>query len=176
LGDQWFGNGNLVANPVTYVVLPLLVLLAAGARLSTLGFARGHRVGRVLILWCAIPALFFGNALLTGLLAPGRLAALLVSNFLSNGLSEEFLFRGALQTRLRRFWGPGWALVAQALVFGAWHLGLGFTATGHSGWLPALASTIVYQAVLGLAFGVVYERTRNLVAPTIVHILVNSLG
>ena len=67
-------------------------------------------------------------------------------------------------------------MVVQALVFGAWHLGLGFDNTGHAGLLPALASTIVNQAVIGLAFGVIFERTRNLVAPTIAHILVDSLG
>ena len=37
-GDQWFGNGNYVANPVTYVLLPLPVLLLVGARLPELGF------------------------------------------------------------------------------------------------------------------------------------------
>jgi len=95
---------------------------------------------------------------------------------MNNGFFEEFLFRGALQTRLRALRGPGWALVIQALVFGAWHLGLGYTNTDHAGLLPALASTIVYQATLGLAFGVIFERTRNLLAPSVAHILVNSLG
>ncbi|MFN8513870.1 MAG: CPBP family intramembrane glutamic endopeptidase [Thermomicrobiales bacterium] len=98
------------------------------------------------------------------------------SAFMNNGFFEEFLFRGALQTRLRALGGPGWALVIQALVFGAWHLGLGYTNTDHAGLLPALASTIVYQATLGLAFGVIFERTRNLLAPSVAHILVNSLG
>ena len=46
LGDRWFSNGNYVANPVTYAVLPLAVLLLAGARFRALGFGSGHRVGR----------------------------------------------------------------------------------------------------------------------------------
>lgn len=175
LGDRWFGNSNYVANPVTYVVLPLLLLLLVGARLPELGFGRGHRIWRVLLLWCAIPIIYFVYALLSGQLALGRLSARFISNFMQNGFFEEFLFRGALQTRLRRLWSPGWALVIQALLFGAWHLGLGYTNTGHNGLLPALASTIVYQAVIGLALGVIFERTRNLLAPSIVHIIVNSL-
>ena len=176
LGDQWFGNGNYLANPVTYVALPLLVLLPAGARLPSLGFGRGHRVRRVLLLWCALPFIFFVYVMLSGQLSLGRLAGRVLSNSLNNGFFEEFLFRGALQTRLRRLAGPGWALVLQALIFGAWHLGLGFTDTGHAGWLPALASTLVHQAVVGLGFGVIFERTRNLLAPSVVHVVANSLG
>jgi membrane protease YdiL (CAAX protease family) len=176
LGGHWFGNGNYVANPVTYLAIPLVVLLLAGARLPGLGFARGLRVGRVLLLWCAIPLAYFAYALLSGQLALERLIAPFVSNFMQNGFFEEFLFRGALQTRLRRLWSPGWALVIQALVFGAWHLGLGYANTGHAGLLPALASSIVNQAVVGLALGVIFERTRNLIASSAVHISVNSLG
>jgi membrane protease YdiL (CAAX protease family) len=175
LGDRWFGNGNYVANPVTYVVLPLPALLLAGARPPALGFSPGHRVGRVLLLWCTLPFAAFAYAMLSGQVAPGRLAARFLSNALNNGFFEEFLFRGALQTRLRPLAGPGWALVLQALVFGAWHLGLGFTDTGHAGWLPALASTLINQAVVGLAYGVVFGRTRNLLAPSIVHVVFNSL-
>ena len=120
--------------------------------------------------------IFFVYVVLSGQLSLGRLAGRVLSNSLNNGFFEEFLFRGALQTRLRRLAGPGWALVLQALIFGPWHLGLGFTDTGHAGWLPALASTLVHQAVVGLGFGVIFERTRNLLAPSVVHVVANSLG
>ncbi len=176
LGGQWFGNDNYVANPVLYVGLPLLVLLLAGARLPELGFGRGHRVWQVILLWCALPLAYFAYGLLAGQLTVGRLAGRLLSNFMQNGFWEEFLFRGALQTRLQRLWSPAWALVVQALLFGAWHLGLGYTNTGHAGFLPALAAVLVHQATLGLAFGVVFQRTRNLLAPSVVHIVANSLG
>ncbi len=175
-GGRWLGNDNYIANPVTYAVVPLLVLLLAGARLPALGFARGRHVGRVLLVWCTLPALYFVYALVGGQLTVGRLAGRLLSNVMQNGPWEEFLFRGVLQTRLRPLFGAGWALVLQALLFGAWHLGLGYTTTGHAGFLPALASTLVHQAVIGLAFGVIFERTRNIAAPSIVHVIVNSLG
>jgi membrane protease YdiL (CAAX protease family) len=176
LGDQSVGQSTWLANPLMYVGLPLPVLMLAGARLSSLGFGRGAHIGRVLLLWSVVPVLVCAYVLLAGQLTFGRLAARLVNNALSNGFFEEFLFRGALQTRLRYLWGPAWAVVVQALVFGAWHLGLGFDDTAHAGWLPALASTLARQAVLGLAFGVMFERTRNLLAPSIVHVLVNSMG
>lgn len=176
LGDAWFGNSNYLANPVTYLALPLLALLLVGVRWPELGLGRGQRVGLVSLLWCAIPLLYLVWALLVGQLSIGRLIGRLISNFMQNGFFEEFLFRGALQTRLRGLWGSGWALVAQALLFGAWHLGLGYSSTDQAGLLPALASVILNQAMLGLAFGVIFERTGNLLAPSAVHLLGNSLG
>ncbi len=176
LGDTWFGVATYVMNPVSYVALPLLVLLLAGAHLRPLGFGPGHRVGRVVLLWASIPLALFAVALVSGQLSLGRLLGRFGSNFMNNGPMEEFLFRGALQTRLRRLWTPAWAVVIGALVFGIWHLGLGFTNTGNAGLLPALASTVVNQAVVGLAFGVIFERTRNLAVPSIVHILADSIG
>lgn len=176
LGGQWFGNDNYVVNPVAYTVLPLVVLLLMGVAWRSLGFERGHRMGRVLLLWCAFPLVAFVSAIVSAQVSLGFVLARLVSNFMQNGFFEEFLFRGALQTRLRLLWGPGWALVLQALLFGVWHVGLGYTTTAHAGLLPALAISIINQGVMGLAFGIMFERTRNLLVPSIVHIVVNSLG
>jgi membrane protease YdiL (CAAX protease family) len=60
-------------------------------------------------------------------------------------------------------------------VFGVWHLGLGYTNTGHTGLLPAIAVTILQQSLIGLALGTLFERTRNLLVPSVVHIAVNSM-
>lgn len=177
LGEQWFGEGLglFLVNPVTYVAIPLVVLLLAGARPQTLGFARGHRVGRALLICCAIPLVWFTYTLISGQQTIVRLLGSLASDFMQNGFFEEFLFRGILQTRLRLLAGPGWALVLQALVFGVWHLGSGFASTGHAGLLPAIAVTIVQQSLSGLAFGILFERTRNLFVPSVVHIGLNSM-
>lgn len=177
LGEQWFGEGlgSFLVNPVTYVVIPLAVPLLAGAQPSTLGFAKGHRVGRALLICCALPIVWFAFTLISGQQTIVRLLGTFASNFLANGFLEEFLFRGLLQTRLRLLAGPGWALVLQAHVFGAWHLGLGYTNTGHAGLLPAIAIIIVQQSLAGLAFGILFERTRNLLVPSVVHIALNSM-
>lgn len=176
LSGAWFGNDNYLTNPVLYFVVLLVGLLLLGARPSGLGLGRGHRVWVVTLLWSIIPMLVIVYGLVAGWSTLGLVLLRLLSNALNNGFFEEFLFRGALQTRLRRFLAPSTALVAQALIFGAWHLGLGYSNTGGTGLLPALASTLVSQAVLGLAFGMIFERTRNLVAPSIVHVLLNSMG
>lgn len=177
LGEQWFGEGlgTFLINPVTYVLIPLILLLLAGARLPTLGFSRGHRVGRALLICCAVPLAWIAYILISGQLSIVRLLGSFASNFMQNGFLEEFLFRGILQTRLRLLTGPGWAMVLQALVFGVWHLGVGYSNTGHTGLLPAIAITIAQQSLIGLALGILFECTRNLVVPSVVHIALNSM-
>ncbi|MEO6533856.1 MAG: CPBP family intramembrane glutamic endopeptidase [Pseudolysinimonas sp.] len=177
LGEQWFGEGlgTFLVNPVTYVVIPLAVMLLAGARLTTMGFGKGHRMGRALLLCSAIPVVWFAYTLISGQQTVVGLLVTFAAQFMQNGFLEEFLFRGLLQTRLRMLAGPGWAIGLQALVFGVWHLGLGFSSTGHTGLLPAVAITIVQQSLLGLALGILFERTRNLLVPSVVHILINSM-
>jgi membrane protease YdiL (CAAX protease family) len=165
---------NALLNPTRYFLLPLLLLLVLGARLPELGFGRGHRLGRVLLIWCAIPAAFWLLSLLSGALTPLVLGATLLSNALQNGFFEEFLFRGALQTRLAALLGPTWALVLQALLFGAWHLGLG-AATMGGDLAAGLAFALLNAGTLGLAFGILLRRTRNLAAPSLFHVTFNSL-
>lgn len=176
LGGEWFGNDNYVANPVLYFLIPLILLVAAGALPRELGFGPGHRVWLAIGLWSMIPLLIILYTLIAGQVTLGRVGMRLVSNAIQNGFFEEFIFRGALQTRLRRILSPPWAVVLQALIFGVWHLGLGFSNTGGDGLLPAVAATLVSQAMLGMGFGMIFERTRNLLAPSIVHVLFNSMG
>lgn len=169
-------NPNYLSNPLAYFVIPLAGLLLLGARWRTLGFEPGRSVGRVLLLWCALPLLIMAYLVLGGQVALLRAGQAVVSNSLQNGFFEEFLMRGALQTRLARLLPPAWALVITALIFGAWHLGLGFANTGGDSLLAALASTLANQAALGLAFGAIFVRTGNLLAPSVVHVMLNVVG
>lgn len=172
---QTFGNDNYVANPVQYFVLPLIALLLLGAKLPDLGLGRGVRVWRVAFIWCVIPVLAIAYLIVTGA-ALERVGRVLISNTLQNGFFEEFLFRGALQTRLRRLMSPGWAIILQAVLFGLWHVGLGYSNYGEPGGLiSALASTIIMQGIYGIAFGLMMERTRNLIAPSLFHVLSNAM-
>lgn len=175
-GGEWFGNNNYVANPVLYFLVVFILLIATGALPREIGFGPGHRVWRVIGLWSVGPLLVIAYTLVAGQVTLTVIGARLLSNAIQNGFFEEFLFRGALQTRLRRILNPAWAVVIQALIFGVWHLGLGYTNTAYDGFLPAVTATLVNQAVLGLAFGMIFERTRNLLAPSVVHVLFNSMG
>jgi membrane protease YdiL (CAAX protease family) len=174
-GIPAIGSPDLsLSNPVGYFVLPLLILLLLGARLDELGFRRGHRTGPVLLLWCSIPLALWIFQLAGGALAVPQLGRRLLNHALQNGFFEEFLFRGALQTRLARLFAPSWALVFQAWVFGLWHLGLNLH-TMNGDLLGGVALGVLSHSVMGLAYGIVFYRTRNLAACSILHIVLNSL-
>lgn len=173
---EWFGGpGNAVANPVQYFVIPLILLLALGARPRELGLGRGHRVLRASLVWLIAPALILIWPAAAGALPAQTLVRRIIGNFFQNGFFEEFLFRGALQTRLRFLMSAPWALAVQALVFGLWHIQSN-TRSFDGNVLAGLAWCIVSQGVIGLAFGYVFQRTRNLVAPTVAHVMMNVMG
>lgn len=176
LPAAWVGGpGNAVANPAQYFVIPLLLLLALGARPAELGLGRGHGAWRACAVWLAIPALTWLALLALGLLPPQTLARRLIGNALQNGFFEEFLFRGALQTRLAHLLAPGWALAAQALLFGLWHLEANTRMMGGD-LLAGLAVCLLSQTASGLWLGLIFQRTRNLVAPAVVHVTMNAFG
>lgn len=172
----WFGGpGNALANPFQYLVVPLLLLLALGARFADLGFGPGHRVGRAVLVWSAPLALLAAAALPLGLVDVATLARRVIANTFQNGFFEEFLFRGALQTRLRLLVPAPWAIVLQAGTFGLWHLRATTDAMGGDP-VAGLALCLASQAVSGFAFGIVFHRTGNLVAPSIAHVAMNVVG
>lgn len=73
------------------------------------------------------------------------------------GLSEELLFRGAIQTALSRDYPAALAVILPNIVFGALH-----------------ARTLLYAVIAGLVgvyLGVCYHLTGSLAAPVITHAL-----
>jgi uncharacterized protein len=74
-------------------------------------------------------------------------------------LFEEVLFRGFLLPSLTRYFSVWGAIFASALLFAIAHLSL---------------SEILPLSALGVVLGVVYTRSRNLLAPMLVHSLWNS--
>jgi len=161
-----------VINPLLYCALPLLFLLLTGLGLREVGFARGYHSWRVTLLWCT-PLLV---AFIVPLLGGTRLSALglaLLHNSLRNGFFEEFLFRGALMAVLVRLLGQRWGIVLSALLFGLWHLGTNTVGFGGN-FLAGAAFGVVDQAVIGLGFALIVYRTRNLLASSIVHVLLNT--
>ncbi len=176
LPAEWFGGpGNAVANPVQYFVIPLVLLLALGARPGELGLGRGHRVWRASLVWLLLPGLLLLWPAAAGALTGPAFVRRVIGNFFQNGFFEEFLFRGALQTRLRYVLSTPWTLAVQALVFGLWHIRSN-TLAFDGNIAAGLAWCLVSQGVLGLAFGFVFHRTRNLVAPTVAHVMMNVMG
>jgi membrane protease YdiL (CAAX protease family) len=176
LPAEWFGGpGNAVANPVQYFVIPFLLLLLLGAKPAELGFGRGNKVWKACLVWIALPAVIFSVLLASGMLPAQTLLRRIIGNTFQNGFFEEFLFRGALQTRLRNVISTPWALTLQAFLFGLWHLRANAQMMDGN-VLAALAFCITSQTVAGFVFGFVYHRTRNLLAPSVAHVITNVLG
>jgi membrane protease YdiL (CAAX protease family) len=82
-------------------------------------------------------------------------------------VAEELYFRGFLLQGLWRSFGPRWAIVASALVFGLFHFGGARLQTV----LPMVSATAI-----GLVFGYLFVRTRNLAVTILAHALVNGLA
>lgn len=173
---EWFGGpGNAVANPIQYFVIPFLLLLLLGAKPAELGFGNGNQVRKVSLIWLALPLIFFAVLLVTGSISLQAVVRRFISNFFQNGFFEEFFFRGALQTRLSKVFSAPWALTLQAFLFGLWHLRAN-TQMMDGNLLAGLAFCIISQSVAGFAFGIIYQRTRNLIATSLAHVFMNMLG
>lgn len=104
----------------------------------------------------------------TGALTSVAYAYLLVA------LAEELLFRGFIQGRLNQAFGRpfsflgirwGWGLPAAALLFGLWHFAASFD--------PAAWPQVLWTAAAGLLFGLVREKSGGVVAPALLHGVMN---
>ncbi|NHI90769.1 MAG: CPBP family intramembrane metalloprotease [Candidatus Thorarchaeota archaeon] len=100
--------------------------------------------------------------------------------FLTNALLEETLFRGLLINALKTRQTVNRAILISAVMFGVWHAGwpiingaIGFDAVGQ------IASMVFFTAILGLFFGIYYERfsaSRSLIGPIVVHTIINYVS
>ena len=94
--------------------------------------------------------------------------------YLLVALSEEILFRGYIQSRLNsvfdrpnRFFGISWGfgLVISSVFFGLWHLGL---KSGTLEW-----PHVLWTVFAGLILGFVREKSESIIAPAILHGIIN---
>lgn len=76
-------------------------------------------------------------------------------------LIEEVVYRGIVQARLREWTGPWVAICASGLVFWVYH------------WVGFGRVTSPHHLGAGLLLAWSYERTRSLLAPTLLHALGN---
>lgn len=101
---------------------------------------------------------------------------------LEAGVTEEFLFRGVLQTRLTAWFESAWAgVIVTSILFGLAHApGLFMRGgPGVDGWstdpLQVIAHTIAVLSPVGLTFGLIYARTKSLLLVILLHGLVDWL-
>ena len=152
-------KGNLTNGLVWAIVI--------GIALSTLQLVLSRNSGEIIKLFVS------GKALL---LFP--LSFLLI--FCLAGFTEEFFFRGVMQTRLQQLFGSKvLAVVLTSLLFGLYHLPYAYLNPqwpSYGNWPEAFGAAFGQGVPLGLILGTVYARTNsNLFACVVLHALVNSL-
>lgn len=161
-----------------------------GGALASVGLQRGNlRSGLLLAvmvgfaLSCVQLAISNRRDEIWSIIASGRallyLPLVVVLLFVTAGSTEEFFFRGVLQTRLAAWWGRElWAAIVAAGLFGLYHFPYVFLMSssnlrGHA--LGALGECSM-DALAGLAIGLVYWRSRrNLLAASLTHVLIDAL-
>jgi membrane protease YdiL (CAAX protease family) len=182
----------------TFAVLAAIGLVALrreGVRLADLGLSLRHLLPGVAAfgsVWVALNVLGAGIAAMTGnawsiglvrettpILVPDIPAPWVTTlvHFLVVGVVEELLFRGYFQSKVVALIGDDahfrivLGVVVSALVFGLGHVpGALVAGTGARGVL----SLILITAASGVAFGVLYEITRNLYFLALLHALGNT--
>ena len=89
--------------------------------------------------------------------------------FLVVGPCEELLYRGVVQNRLRETLSPAPAILVASAIFAAVHV------IALAGSLAAMLTTIMILFVPSIVLGIVYEYTGNLVVPSLLHSIHNSV-
>lgn len=81
---------------------------------------------------------------------------------------EELLFRGILQTYVKRFLGKKAAILVSSLAFAALH----YAGSQGIGNIPLLGSLFVFALYLGF----IYERQQALIANITLHVVFNAIS
>jgi membrane protease YdiL (CAAX protease family) len=173
VGGWWLPEPLYV--PVNLLLAGLLLGIArrGGAGASELGmrpdrFGTGVVVGVVvalagtlLVVAASMTPVFqdaFRDDRAAGLGIAGMLYQVLVRIPFGTAVMEEVAFRGVLIGLGRRVWSEGPATVVSAVLFGMWHIA------------PTLRAT----TAAGLLFGALRRRADSIVAPIVVHAVVNG--
>jgi membrane protease YdiL (CAAX protease family) len=164
---------NYLVVPLVYFVAPFVVLLVLGAGPRELGFARGYRAWRVAALWSVLPLVLVVIAFAQGQWTLPSLLRRTIQTALNSGPFEEFLFRGALMTRLARLLGNSWGIVLSGLAFGLLHDATIAASQTHGNLVAGAAIGLLQQGIGGVGFAIVVCRTRNLLATSIIHVISN---
>ena len=104
----------------------------------------------------------------------GSVIVAIIYFYLFVALSEETLFRGYIQSRLNSVFGRpkhflgvswGWGLIISSVLFGLWHLG----------WKPGTLEWphVLWTMFAGLIFGFVREKSEGVIAPALLHGIMN---
>jgi len=188
-GDKW-NIGLIIKKTIIFLGLPFLFLKFRKNSLASMGLTsknwkKNLWIGFIIFLALAIPNAFFvgntGGEILSGKYSASQVGIGLFSSFiyffLMSGFSEEFLFRAFIQTRISYLLKSSVSgVLITSLIFGLVHI------QGIMQWYPgitigeAFCRAFFLQTFIGIMFGVLWERTRNLIPCVFIHSGVDGLN
>jgi len=188
-GDKW-NIGLIIKKTIIFVGLPFLFLRFRKNSLASMGLTskdwkKNLWIGLIVFLALAIPTAFFvgntGGEVLSGKYSAPQVGIGLFSSFiyffLMSGFSEEFLFRAFIQTRISYLLKSSVSgVLVTSLIFGLGHI------QGIMRWYPgttiaeAFCRAFFLQTFIGIMFGVIWERTRNLIPCVFIHSGIDGLN
>ena len=147
-----------------------------------LGYVVAGNLGIVLLLATLLAVVDLFSLLPTGTGVPDEQAELFDIGFdlylaivlfmlVVVGPTEEVLYRGVIQNRLREQFEAGPAIAIASVVFTAIHLQIYTFGAGAVGVVVGFLALFIPSLVLGA----VYEHTGNIVVPSLVHGIHNSI-
>lgn len=201
LGFSFWSPGSELRNYLTLVALPLLLVVAVRAKhpdtrrprpvLASFGLRRGNlRTGVGLALALGILIGLFqltqrrAGPELWELIRTGRALYLFpiaaAFGLLTAGFTEEFFFRGFLQTRVERLAGSPWvAVLIVTIAFGLYHVPFAYLNPNWptAGDFPAaLRLGMVEGGLGGVILGAAYVLwKRNLLACVVLHGMIDAV-
>jgi len=155
-------------------ILPVLALVKARHQsFETVGLTKKNMwfsiaLGLILgLIFVAIGILFSGT---TGKATVDNVVYGFVY-FLAVGFGEELLMRGYFQTRCISWLGTGKGLILASLTMAFYHLPQRIFAVGLDPLQAVLSATALVP--LSFAFGFLMLRTRNILGPTVMHLIID---
>jgi len=158
-------------------VLGSLILTLAYAMLIFIAYGFNELVGGVEFFWTyhsVDPVVSLSNI-------PFAVLYSIPVLLLLAAIPEEFMFRTLIQTNLTEKHGPLLGVLASSLVFGVFHIPVNyltylvFTPVPADALIFAILFSFVYQAQVGLIFGIAWQRSRSLVLPVSLHLVHNMV-
>lgn len=173
------------------VLLPFMFLFSKGYGLSDFGLTKKSFLNNLKIT-------FFACVVVGGLMlfiTPGGkyilssslpFNKLMISFAISFGYSlvfaaffEEFFFRGILQTRLTQYFKSGISgVLVASILFGLYHLPFQYYHAGaaNADIVHSFSNVLTEQMISAPIFGILWFRTRNLMAPITLHALIDAIS
>ncbi len=103
----------------------------------------------------------------------------IIMMLMTAGFTEEFMFRGFIQTSLQNRLKSGvWAVLVASALFGIYHFPFAFykeSWPSHGNFWGAIQEGVLFAFIAGLIIGGCYAKFKSLVVPVIIHAMFNAV-